>query len=145
MTQLLNRGRFSFDISGGVRWAELTDTVGPLLSESFNGWGSTVAVLARRQLGCGPISLVGGARGSLLYGSHNLSLASLPINSTQEVLPVFETQLGAEYGKQLKSGKIAFARAALETQLWELPPTVIGLFDQNIGLVGVSLGGGIRY
>ncbi|WP_145346975.1 Lpg1974 family pore-forming outer membrane protein [Rosistilla ulvae] len=144
LTQLFTRGRYSFDLSGGVRWGEIDDQVAPVLTESFNGWGSTVALSASRQLGNGPFSLIGGARGSLLFGDHVVNIVGAPIASSQEVMPVLEMQLGGEYSQELW-GTHAFARAAFETQLWELPPTALGLLDQNIGFVGVTFSTGIRF
>ncbi|QDV69743.1 hypothetical protein Poly24_34600 [Rosistilla carotiformis] len=144
LTQLFTRGRYSFDLSGGVRWGEIDDQVAPVLTESFNGWGSTVALSASRQLGDGPFSLIGGARGSLLFGDHVVNILGAPISSSQEVMPVMELQLGGEYSQELW-GTHAFARAAFETQLWELPPSALGLLDQNIGFVGVTFSTGVRF
>ncbi len=59
-------------------------------------------------------------------------------------MPVIEMQLGGEYTRQVR-GTQTFVRAAFETQFWELPPSVIGLLDQNIGFIGVTFSGGIRY
>lgn len=145
VTQLFSRGVYSLDLSGGVRWGEINDHVSPVIDESFSGWGSTVALLGRRQIGSGPWSIIGGARGSLLFGNHDFAILGIPINSTQEVLPVMEMQLGGEYSKRMFKNTNTFLRSALETQLWEMPPTLIGLFDQNVGLVGVNFSAGIRY
>jgi hypothetical protein len=145
LTQLFTRGRYVFDLSGGIRWAKIENNVAPLLSESFDGWGSTVAFSARRQLGNGPFTLIGGARGSLLYGNHDVTILGFPIASSQDVMPVMELQMGGEFSKELWGNTTTFARAAFETQLWELPPSALGLLDQNIGFVGVTFSTGIRY
>lgn len=145
VTQLFSRGRYTFDLSGGMRWGQINDHVSPVIDESFRGLGSTVALFGRRQLGSGPWAIVGGARGSLLFGKHDFAILGAPINSTQEVLPVMEMQMGGEYSKQMFKNTSTFLRSTLETQLWEMPPTVIGLFDQNVGLVGVTFSAGIRY
>ncbi len=145
LTQLFARGRYTFDLSGGVRWGKINDHVAPVLTESFDGWGSTVAIFATRQICDGPFSIIGGARGSLLFGDHDVNILGAPISSSQDVLPVMEMQIGTQYSKNIWGNTHAFARAAFESQLWELPPTAVGLLDQNIGFVGITLSAGIRY
>ena len=60
-----------------------------------------------------------------------------------QTVAILEIQLGLQYERCTQFG-LLFGRAGVETQLWELPPIVAGIGDQNIGLLGPTFAVGVR-
>lgn len=144
LTQLMAFCGFELDFSVGFRWGEFTNTFTPAgFVEDFDGYGTTVSLFGHRAL-CGTqLAVVGGARASLLYGDHGVQVLGFPVNITNEVLPVWEIQAGIERQSVLSNGANVFVRLMVESQLWESPPALLGLGDQNFGLFGLGLSVGI--
>jgi hypothetical protein len=99
--------------AGGLRLASIDQTYNAyagneaLLSTSdFSGVGPTVAVEARRALGCTGLSLYGSARGSILFGTSNQTAAipdrnELARDPRDVGIPVAEAELGLEYHRNV--------------------------------------------
>jgi hypothetical protein len=142
-------------LSGGVRIAGidqgLETNVGSNvvdLSRAFDGAGLTFALGMDRQLGHSCFSVYNSFRGSLLFGDATVDITALgpnlpgPILATVAQIPnqtiaVWEMQLGLQMGRDTDYG-LLIARAGVEAQLWEQPPVVLGLLDDNVGLFGPS-------
>jgi|GEM_PF-1201554 len=149
------------EFAGGVRWGrveegltltgDIGDPVEASLFRDFEGIGPTVALSVRRPVGCRGLSLVGGARASLLFGDDTFTirenviglLDNISLDAEDTVLSILELQVGVEWRRALASGSSLFARALFEGQTWELSPMLLGIGDSNIGFVGGSFGVGI--
>jgi hypothetical protein len=166
LTQRLDLCGWDLEISSGVRIAGLESRFGGFdvnpevdgalsLKSDFDSAGLTFAVGFDRQIGCSGLSAYGNFRGSLLYGSadvHGTLIAGggflgIPhpdfvdanigeINN--ETISVIELKLGLQYDHCTSYGNL-FVRAGVEGQLWEQPPVLLGLLDDNIGLFGPTV------
>ncbi len=155
VTQVEYLGKWVFDLSMGARWAQdrnaLYAVVPPLTLaglQDFQGAGGTIALGAWRPLGGRNLSLFLNTRASLLYGQNTYAVGAavqgLPplvgaIKSEDEVVSIYEIQLGLEYARQLGNGNRVFARLAFEGQAWNIPSPALGLLDDTTGLAGVAL------
>lgn len=143
----------------------------------FRGIGPTFSVEVRRQLGMGGlgtfglgggpigVSLYGSGRGSLLFGTGkqdafqvaNGDLTTLASTSRDDLLPVAELEIGAEFSKQMGHARW-FVQAALVGQVWfgagnaannELIPVNVDpeVSDNsaNLGLFGGKLVVGVEF
>jgi len=158
--EVTQRGRFCrWDLlaSGGVRIAGIeqhlsVDALGGVgLVRDFDGAGLTAAFGASRALGGSNLSLYSNLRGSLLYGDADVELdlggpgppppfvAELP----NQTIAVWEIQLGVEYRRDFSRATL-LARLGVEGQLWEQPPVLLGLGDDNVGLFGPTFGLGVE-
>lgn len=136
-TQVSNWGLWSLQLSGGVRYAHLSQHYNNLeipasgsfdaisSGHNFRGAGPTLAVEARRDLGFWGLGLYGSARGSLLFGTgrqnaflvNNGNLLATASASRSDVLPVTELELGLDWCKQIKNCRF-FVQAAVVGQVW---------------------------
>lgn len=160
VTQTAKLGRWELDVSGGIRWGLVENglDVGPgilSLFQNMEGTGPTIAIGARRPVGCRNLSIYGNARASLLFGDNDFTASgfllgpflggsSLTLSAENSVMQVYEMQIGTEWTKELSNGGQFFARAGLEAQVWDVPGATLGLLDQNIGFVGGVLAFGIN-
>lgn len=126
-------------VAGGLRYAsfdqsfaaEITGVVPQTLNweRSFEGIGPTLAADARVPL-IGGLSLVGGGRGALLFGSKSLtrsvSIVGAPLPQptnnialidADEITPTLGLTLGMEWERRLSRSRF-FARGAYEAELW---------------------------
>lgn len=154
--QLMN---WNFDLSFGVRWAQDRNTLaGPPVvvgQQNFEGAGGTIALGAWRQLGHSNLSLFANTRASLLYGNNDYTLAAaLPppvgvqaagFRSADEVVSIYELQIGVEWSRYTETGSRWYARTALECQAWNIPSPALGLLDDTTGLVGVAFAIGYNH
>jgi hypothetical protein len=164
--ELTQRGRFaSWDLLGsfGAAIAGVDDVVAldneliPLaLDRDFDGGGLTLALELHRPLGNSPWELYGNFRGAFLFGKSDFDLAlgtpfpTEPDNGdldiigsvSDQVVSIWEMRVGAER-KWASDHGVVFARAGVEAQLWEMPPILLGLGDQNIGFVGPTFAIGL--
>lgn len=166
VTQTEQLFNWNFDLSMGVRWGQDRNALyvgipgGPIAiaTQDFQGAGGTIALGAWRPVGCRGVSLFLNNRASLLYGQNGYGLgAAIPpignfpglavsgfAKSEQEVVAVYEMQVGAEWSRQMDNGNRLYARAALECQVWDIPSPALGLLDDTTGLVGVALAVGFN-
>ena len=125
-------------------------TIGSLnWTREFEGGGLIAGGEARKSLGGSALSLVGSARGSLLYGEKTLQRTTVnditPVGSrvspnviledADEVSGIFELTAGLEWSRATKIGELYF-RGSYETQLWTAAgaPTLTFLGFDGIGL-----------
>lgn len=144
VTQQFQVGSWWLLISGGGRWAELSQNYDATLDDqaddlqtvairsghNFRGGGPTVSLEARRPFCCG-FALFGSARGALLIGKHkqnaflmsidgdnaadsDILFASSNENST---MPIAELEVGCEYAKEIKGARV-FVQAAVVNHTW---------------------------
>jgi hypothetical protein len=122
--------------------------------ENFTGGGLTFSIGTKQVLGSSNWSVYGGFRGSLIYGvtKFNMSAAvnqvihfdgQLEGSVLDQTVSILELQLGLQYERCTRFG-LFFGRLGVETQLWELPPLVAGIGDQNVGLLGPTFCLGLR-
>lgn len=146
---------WEFEIAGGARWAKVSDDIFisweeelGLWARSFEGGGPTFALAARRPLGPNGLGLVANFRASFIYGDASFALSDdvmgidddIQATIDDQVLEIYEIQVGAEWSKTMCGGWRFTGRAVLEGQVWELAPGPgpVGLFDTNLGFVGPS-------
>ncbi len=160
--------------SGGFTFLADTNTL--LYSADFDGVGPLVGVESRRRLGYSPLSLFGLARGSVLFGNTNQramgsayqSVVGLPVtdtnrtasNSTNDVLPIAEAEVGVEFDHILGRMRL-FAQTALVGQAWlgggnaskagaggsAVPPAygTGAVTESNFGFIGLSFRAGVMF
>lgn len=164
-------GRWSFLLSGGLRYAQLNQTYNAVLqfepgaalpplflnsAQTFNGLGPTLALEARRGWERLGLTLTGGARAALLFGSDRHSVAgfnyellptpTLGFHSSASArtrsVPVFEMEFGAE--RVVPLGNFDWIlRGGVLSQLW---PVGSGAHaNGNMALIGFTAGTGIRF
>lgn len=135
--QVCNWGLWSLQLSGGVRYAHLSQHYNHVENpatgsfdainsgHNFRGAGPTLGAEVRRDLGFWGLGLYGSARGSLLFGTgrqnaflvNSGSLVQVASTSRSDVMPVTELELGLDCCKQIKNCRF-FIQAALVGQVW---------------------------
>jgi hypothetical protein len=170
---------------GGIRYVHLSqsyeanavDATGAVVQvltsgHNFNVWGPTGGIETRRPLGGMGLELYGSSRASILFGDGQqttgvatLDAAGNAVNgavgtsSRDDILPVLEAELGAEWSHECCSGMRAFVNVALVGQVWfgagnaarastpdVLGPLAGGVEDEsNLGFFGITVIGGIAY
>jgi hypothetical protein len=177
-TQSWNVCGWGILLAGGVRYAQINqsyvhvelpagDTLVDAISSgsNFKGIGPTVALEVRRELGGSGLALYGSARGSLLFGKGKQDAFQVVNNtpnvfastSRDDVMPITEFEVGAEFGRSMGRGRF-FAQAALVGQVWhgagngaqnEMIPVLVDpeVSDNssNLGLFGGKVAIGINY
>lgn len=157
-TQLVCWGPLQANFAAGVRYARtrglaLDDNFTEGSVGTFEGWGPTMAAEFRRPVACGPFSLIGNARGSLLFGNaRHVGFGGagegrfVDADTHQDTFAqILESQIGVEYRRGIFNGTLA-VRALLEGQIWMNAVDVqIGnfganRFDNNAGLFGATFG-----
>lgn len=145
---------------GGVTYAGNTfNTTEQSLSSSsvnnfrFDGWGLTAGLLAYRDVPwITGLKGFGGVQWSGLYGNAIEDSGQIippfngvertPINSV--LLNVVELKAGVQYERQIGGGAIGFLSTGFESQFWGGVPVTQYNSWGNLGLVGFTLGAGIR-
>lgn len=155
LTQTGSFCKWDLQMSGGVRYGRIEESldfpgfVG--LSHEFEGVGGTLAFNARRPIGSRGFALIGGVRGSLLFGQTDSTL-SLPflqvqpqitLRNTQHMLEIYEMRLGGEWSRDLAYGARFYSQVTYEAQAWNMAPVALGLLDSQIGFSGVAINFGI--
>jgi hypothetical protein len=162
---------WDFQIAGGVRYAKIdydlfggvTGTIEEPIGElpanfeefdhtvsvfsEFEGVGPTIAMGARRPLlFADGLAFLTNLRLAFLFGDSTASLAfdDVATNSIdfQELVQVWEVQVGFEYSRQLASGARLFGSAFLEAQVWEWG-VPLGISGSDLGFFGPTVGVGI--
>lgn len=178
--QDINLGPWGLKVSGGIRYAHMSQSythveapIIPLVDSissghQFRGFGPTVALEARRQLGLGGVSglaVYGSARGALLFGTgkqdafqmENNNLTTIASTSRDDVIPITELELGAEFSRDLGQCRV-YAQAALVGMVWfgdgnaannELIPVIVDPEvsdnNSNLGLFGGKFVLGVEF
>ncbi len=149
-------GRFhnwAYLMSGGVRFTQLkfgyefiidddndppdgnldsaTDTNG-IFNSSYSHVGPTISLSARRPFGeWEGLAFLVNTRLSFLFGTAEangtLNNDSFPLFKSEDVMPVWETQIGFEWSRILQSGKRFYIGGFFEGQAWEwTAPSTLG-------------------
>jgi len=116
---------------------------------TYEGVGPTVALDLRRPIGWSPLSLIGGARGSILFGSTDqLIVSELPgqigvgIREEEEVMSILETQFGLEWAYHIAANGRFFVSGVIEAQLWQNAGSA-SLDTGDLGLIGFGFNAGL--
>lgn len=137
VTQRLQYGQVSFTFAGGVRCARLDQHYGLeivdadaiprfngdlIVNRIYKGIGPTVAIELERPVGLCGLSLLGAARGSVLFGDEESSFVDSPgypyVKTEHVILGIAEIEIGVQWACDLSNGVRAFARGGYEGQLW---------------------------
>jgi hypothetical protein len=165
--QQMDVGLWKANVGGGLRVAGtgrrldlgVTDLVDAeyteaSLSDRYDGVGPTIFAELRRPLGGSGFALVANARGSVLFGSRKLEAASsqdveLPFISASNlreehdsVVSIGELEMGAEWARELQNGSRAFVNLLWEGQIWSGTGGLTNVVNNDIGLMGFSVGVG---
>jgi hypothetical protein len=133
--QTVDRGQWGFLFSGGFRYGHtevnasdifnISPIIGSLdTSKKFDGFGPTVALEVKRQLGQSNVNLFAKGRASVLFGNtkNSLIIPQIPVanisDSSQDFIPVFDTQIGLEWNRRLSNGWNLVLGTAMEAQVW---------------------------
>lgn len=161
-TKRIYGGATTLVFSGGARYAQTAlefrafglTPQGQLAGEfahilSFEGVGPTVALDLRRPIGWSPVSLIGGARGSVLFGNTEQTIfsvtaggAGLGLRREAQVLSMLETQVGLEWAYHLAANGRLFVAGVVEAQIWQNAGSA-SLDTGDIGLIGFGFTAGI--
>ncbi|MBL8816560.1 MAG: hypothetical protein JNL58_11065 [Planctomyces sp.] len=155
VTMLQRMRHLDLELSGGVRYGQLEYTNPPLTLYGpgivrFEGFGPTASLNARRALGKSGFSLFGNVRGSVMIGDIRTAslLLNIPTGSVEdEVMTVFENQLGVAWNHNLTNQLLLEVRTAWETQYWSnstLEDDFYGI-GSNLALMGPTLAVELRY
>lgn len=143
------------EFSGGLRYGQLEYSNPPLTLYGpgivrFEGVGPTASLNAERKLGNSGFSLFGNVRGSVLIGDIRTAslLLNIPTGSIEdEVMTIFENQLGVAWNYDLTKQLELEVRAAWETQYWAnstLEDDFYGI-GTNLALMGPTVAVEFRY
>jgi len=161
-TKRIYGGATTLVFSGGARYAQTSQDFrafsltpqGQLAGEfahllTFEGVGPTVALDLRRPIGWSPLSLIGGARGSVLFGNTEQTIVTLTgagvgVGQRREaqVLSMLETQVGLEWAYHLAANGRLFVAGVVEAQIWQNAGSA-SLDTGDIGLIGFGFTAGI--
>lgn len=161
---------WDIQLAGGVRYATIdydlngsaSGTVTPPLpdppedfslgvsaSTEFQGVGPIIALAARR-----PLRYVDGLaflmnfRTGFLFGDTDASFSTtlfpdpVSVDTQEQVMQVWEMQIGVDYGRGLQNGARLFGGVYLEAQVWEWS-TPLSLGDSDLGFFGPTFTVGI--
>ncbi|QDU87793.1 hypothetical protein Pla175_11600 [Pirellulimonas nuda] len=143
--------------SGGVRWGRVASTnqsvpfaaLGAASNSEtagvkFEGAGPTLAIEGRRPVAETGVSLFAVGRTSLLCGNldiHSNYYGPVQYEIKNEMVQVWELQLGALHQYQCASGAIFESGVFWEAQRWDSESDSLG----DLGLFGVGIHTGLRY
>jgi hypothetical protein len=165
ITKTASPGDWDLLVSGGLRYASIDQTYRARIRDAndvlrgsidyahgLQGIGPTLSIQAHRCLAWGA-GLFGLARGSVLFGTGDVSLAAYDNLASvsaftmdysaerDDVLPVGEVQIGADWKGRRGAWGQFFIRGAFEGQVWWGAGNASSE-DAEVGLLGVSIGAG---
>lgn len=111
---------------------------------TFDGAGPTVSLEAIRPLGTSGLSLKGGLRTSLLFGETDVRSVFTVLGRTNianDVVQVWEFQLGGQYVTELNNGANFIVGMHWEAQRWDSDSNALG----DLSLHGFGATAGITY
>ncbi len=159
-------GRWDFQLFGGLRYANLSQSYSAYLSgtipqflrsaQSFNGFGPTAGLEARRALGNLGLTAYGLARLSFLFGSDShvsegKTLGLMPpliltanddSSARQRMVPALEAEFGGEWARNLGPAQV-FLQAGVLAQAWPIGSGANG--NGVMGLLGFNVSSGLRF
>ncbi len=125
----------------------------------FEGIGPSILAELKRRIGCSGISIVGGVRGTVLFGRERCSANFVQVNYNTEAPPDIYTEtfdssanrcraivaasIGVQYDYEVCCGTDVFARLSWEGQYWNgfgTPTTPRG----DLGFQGLGISAGLR-
>jgi hypothetical protein len=123
------------------------------VEREFRGCGPTASVFARQRIGCSPVALYAGLRGSIVYGTMEetyrlgqVGAATTVAGATSRsdlTIPVTEVEFGAEYGAM--AGPVGFfVRAGVVSQTYWDAGGATGALG-NLSLIGGQIAIGVAY
>ncbi|MBX3414226.1 MAG: hypothetical protein KF708_16180 [Pirellulales bacterium] len=162
VTKRIYGGFTTMTFSGGARYVQMEQDfrVSNFLANGqlaglfghrlqYEGVGPTVALDLRRPIGWSPLSIIGGARGSILFGNTDqLIVTQLPgtvgvgIRSEDEVMSILETQFGLEWAYHIAANGRFFVSGVIEAQLWQNAGSA-SLDTGDLGLIGFGFNAGL--
>ena len=172
VTQQFTLGLWKMNVGGGLRTAgtsrdfaiDATDVeqqdFGISYYNRFNGTGPTLFAELRRPIGESGFALVATGRGSLLFGTRRVGLATSEAvavgDFTSLQIPTFgfrekhdstvsvgEVQMGAEWSRQIGRGASLYVDVLWEGQIWAGSGGITNLVNDDVGFVGFTLSAGI--
>jgi hypothetical protein len=132
----------SLETRGGLRYATLeqgysaavVDGAGTLTGQlhwkrHFEGLGPTMAVGARRPIGCRGLAVIADGGAALLFGKKRLerfvlgnvgpaTMPRLTLDDASEVVPIIDLRLGGEWSHRFATGWQLALQGMYEGQLW---------------------------
>lgn len=162
----LRTGNWLFELFGGLRYARIEQHYDAGLQgfppqflnsrQTFDGLGPTFGLGGQRGLGDSGFSFYGSGRVSFLFGedehvSSGLNIGLIPDftyafhdnrSQRQRILPVIDLEMGVEGAYPLGNAELLL-RSGVFSQLLPLGSGANG--NGNAGLIGLSLGAGIRF
>jgi len=167
--ELQSQATENFLVSGGFRYAEIdqlylavTDAGTAVGEMEFRGYGPTLAGEFQRPL-LGGWDLFANGRGALLFGQQNFRATDtaggeiMDIRNTGSLAGAMEMQLGVKWTSR---NDRFFFKSALEAQYWANvgspnpaatytddsdEAATDGVLNEDLGFVGFTVGGGIKY
>ena len=161
-TQMVSFRSWDLMLLGGVTYAgntfitaETGATSTSINNYRFDGWGLTAGLLAYRNVPwITGLRGFGGVQWSGIYGNaiedSGQIIPSIPLNTvvrtplSSVLLHVVELKIGMQYERHIGGGAIGFLSTGFESQFWGGIPVTSYDSWGNLGLVGFTLGAGIR-
>ena len=131
-------GSWDLQFAGGLRYGREEMSYDGL-DVCFEGAGLTLAAEVMRPVCNSNWSLLGNFRGSLLYGDirdTGLILGAGPFITEEEMMQVWEMQLGVQYAREMSAGQVAI-QFLWETQVWK--NAWLGSWFSDLGFSGPAL------
>ncbi len=164
ISQMVSFRRWDLMMSGGVTYVRSASEFGlrsvtnpaehTLFTSDFNGWGLTAGLLAIRNIQrFAGLSGYGGVQWSGVYGNSNFSYAVNGVPAPADIAidskmaNILELRVGTLYERGLGNGIIGFLSGGFEAQYWAGIGDIDaqnGLIGDDLGLVGFTVGAGIR-
>lgn len=162
-------------VSGGIRYVRMDQNYGAKIVDAggmrtaalfthhdFEGVGPTIAVLARRRIGPTNFALFASGRLSAVFGDASIEMREIDgpalgdswSKAGNDLIPITEMQLGAEWWATIWPGARFFLRAALEGQVWFDAGTGMNTTTDehvtspqigNLGFFGFAIATGLTY
>lgn len=133
------------DLFGGLRYGKVDHRDNDGQGIRFEGVGPTIGTRLALPLCCTNLSMIGGFRGSVLFGETTYAQFNDPPGD-DDFIYTFDTHLGLEYLYCTCYGTLAF-RAVLESQVWgEAGPDPTNFLDgetstdESLALLGYTFG-----
>lgn len=156
VTQRANFSGWDLLVFGGIRVGGLENTLfftdgvdTATIDYRFDSVGVTFGAGFDRQIGDTALSIFGNFRQSFLFGTASfgvvdtfIPIGAVSVDLIDQILSVSEINLGVQYEREASIGTI-FARVAIEGQVWEVPPVILGIGDNNVGFFGAAFSLGV--
>jgi hypothetical protein len=148
LTQVVDFRRWSLLLSGGLRYGETSINRDPagiagVQQAGFDGVGLTFGAQASRDLNSsGSLRMVSAARWSALYGNSKGQIAGAIAAVNDDLVNVFELNIGPQYRRRLRNGAYLTLGGGIEAQYWsnaiDAANAAFGPLSSDAGFVGFS-------